>query len=268
MIDTVKDINCDRPGKSIRGAIRLEQKYRPLIEHWLARHGDLFVGCLREFCQGNRSALVSIRGYIKDLGTDIFCNGGVLDDELLEDLEYRFFDLIGKFSTTPGSAQLEAAIRDNICGSLTEILAKTKRRWNLNTYKFAQSTEDIRPEDWYLTQTKYECPTPQNNEEPKNPAFARKSARQALDELVTYSKRKFHGQKTRKIAVNWLENPEKDGDIAWFSSLINSSEGTTRVLLTRIKQSLAHNHRLRYSENKFALIRATGRAANADLKTV
>jgi hypothetical protein len=235
---------------------KIEEKYAPAIRSWLEDKGDDFILCIREFCQGNRAALTDIRSFLKALGSFVFANGGdSLNEELLEDLEYRIFDLIGKFSSTPGGPELLAAIRQNSAAYMIEIFAEAKRQWNLNHYKIARSYEELDPEQCLIASDKFESEVSDELLQKEFPAHIGREARNVIDELVAFSAKKFHGDKTRKVAVNWLKNPERSGDIGWFAALSDSSTGCTKVMLSRIKHSISRNYRLQRSGDDFILTR-------------
>lgn len=233
----------------------LEDKIRPRIHDWLDEQGNSFVICIKEFCQGNRASLDPLRTFLKELGARVFAGEGeMLDNGLLEDLEYGIFNLIGRFISTPGGPKLLEAIQENIDDELTGIFAEVKRRWNFNNYKVTESLEDLDPGNSVI-------PAPVNdpedycNDPERAGKFARRQARMILDELVLFAKEEFRGEKKRRIAVNWLENPEKCKDFYWLASLIGSSAGSVKVTLTRIKQSFARNFDLKHEGKKLVLIR-------------
>ena len=125
---------------------RLEEKVHKKIECWFAQKGEGFIVCTQEFCQGNRTSLRPLMELVKDLASSVFVNGGAeLRDDLLEDLEYGIFDLIGRFSSTPGGEYLFVNIQENIIQNVTEIFVEAKRRWNLNNYKITESIEAVHP---------------------------------------------------------------------------------------------------------------------------
>lgn len=238
---------------------RLEEKYGPAIRSWLAHEGDGFILCIRDFCHGNRTALSNVRSYLRILALRVYARkGSFLNEELIEDLEYRMFDLIGKFSSTSGGDELLAAIRQNLDIYLVEIFAESKRQWNLNFYKISESYEEIDPGQCRIAAVIEKAESKCETADKTNSGQA--GARDVIDELVAFSKKRFHGDKTRKVAVNWLENPEKSGDIDWFASLAQASSGCTRVMLTRIKKSLSRNYRLRRIGDDFVLTRTKARA--------
>jgi hypothetical protein len=234
---------------------KLEEKYGPAIRSWLAHEGDGFILSVRDFCQGNRAALSNVRSSLRILALRIFAGkGNFLNDELMEDLEYRMFDLIGQFSSITGGDELLNAIRENLDIYLIEIFAESKRQWNLNFYKISESFEDLDPGQCLIAAA-FEK-TINHVDKSDKTCVGQEGARDVIDELVAFSKKKFHGDKTRKVAINWLENPEKSGDIDWFASLAQTSSGCTRVMLTRIKKSISRNYRLRRIGDDFMLTRA------------
>ena len=81
---------------------RLEGKLKDKIERWFTDYGEEFIIYTKEFCQGNRSSLRPLMDLLRDLATYVFaCDGISLNDDLLEDLEYGIFDLIGRYTSTP-----------------------------------------------------------------------------------------------------------------------------------------------------------------------
>lgn len=233
---------------------RLEKKIRSDIQHWLDDSGTEFVICIKEFCQGNRAALTQILSYVRELGTDVFVGGGeALDCELLEKLEYGMFDLIGKFSCTPGGSALEKAIEENIANYLTEIFAEAKKEWNLNQYKITESFEEIDPGNCYIPAQARLHDISEFKAGGRDRKLVRNDARLLLDELVQFAKAKLRGEKNREIAVNWLENPEKRKDYGWLASLTDSSTGSIKVTITRLKQTLSKNYYLKYVDDKLVM---------------
>jgi hypothetical protein len=235
---------------------QLEEKIRPKVEGWLAGRGAEFTLCIKEFCQGNRNALTRVRESVIELGILVFAGGGKdLNQELAESLEFGIFDLIGKFSSTPGGERLLTAIKANIADYLTEIFADTKRRWNFKYYKVTESLEDIDPENCLI-------PYPEEQEDEEYQTIcardAQRQARTVLDELVLFVKNRFRGEKIRKIAVNWLENPEKSKDFDWFASLADTSSNSIKVNLTRIRQAVVNNYHLKKSNDRLVLVRSRG----------
>lgn len=229
----------------MRNKDRLTEKIRQKIEDWFAGQGNRFIICIREFCQGNRASLTPLMTMVADLGNRVFADGKDLNDDLLNDLEYRMFDLIADFSSTPGGDALQKAIDENIIPRLTEIFAETKRCWNLNYYKLAESIDTLDPEN-NLIPERESCPDEDGGDEYSlTSAEIRSQARDIIDRLVLFAKGKFNGEKNRKIAINWLENPERVSDMAWLASTAGASRDCTKVTLSRIKKSLAKNHNLR-----------------------
>jgi hypothetical protein len=233
---------------------RLENKIRLDIQQWLSTRGDDFIINIKEFCLGNRAALTEVLGFVNDLGTAVFAgDGNSLDKDLLDKLEYGMFDIIGKFSSTPGGTALDEAIEGNIADYLTEIFAEAKKQWNLNQYKITASIEELDPNNSMIAAyDEAEYDDTMTEAESKK---ARYDAKQFLDELVTFAKGKLRGEKNQKIAVSWLENPDKQRDYGWLAALTNSSTGTIKVTLTRLKHTLARNYNLRYIDDKLVLDR-------------
>ena len=238
----------------MRNNDRLESKIQRKIKIWFVDHGDEFIICIKEFCQGNRTSLTLLMKMLEDLGSDVFADGKSLDIELLEDLEYRIFELIGLFSDISGGRQLLDSINKNIIPRLTVIFAEAKRLWNLHNYKITRSIEVLDPDNSLIAEI--ENAASEDTAVPI-PDEVREQARNAIDRLVLFAKRKFRGEKNRKIAVSWLENPEKASDIRWLASLAESSEGSTKVTLTRIKKSLAKYHNLRRENNRLILSKSS-----------
>jgi len=116
-----------------------------IIQQWFDTRGDVFILSVKEFCQGNRASLAQVMAMVEELSARVFKREGkVVNIELLEDLEYGIFDLIGKFTSTPGDELLKA-IQENIVEHLTELFAKTKKQWNLNHYKITTSFDELDP---------------------------------------------------------------------------------------------------------------------------
>ena len=237
---------------------RLEHKIRLDIQQWLNSQGTDFVSCIKEFCQGNRASLTRVMAMVHELGTIVFVGEGeALNNDLLEKLEYGVFDLIGKFNSTPGGEALDRAIRKNIVGYLTEIFAEAKKQWNLNHYKITASFEELDPNNSMIPAADQSAP--EDDEIMRycpGQYGSKRQARAFLDELVLFAKAKLRGEKNRKIAVNWLENPEKQRDFCWLASLTDSSTGSIKVTLTRLKQTLARNYDLKYVDNRLILDRS------------
>jgi hypothetical protein len=217
---------------------RLEGKIREKIRPWFIDNGDEFIIYTKEFCQGNRSSLRPLMDLLRDLATHVFTSDGInLNDELLEDLEYGIFELIGLYSATPGDDQLLGSIRKTIIQNITEIFADTKRRWNLNNFKITESLEELDPFNDLIESPPKEATVV--NERPFEPAELQ--ARKALETMAVFARKKFRGEKNRKIAVKILENPDKLTDFPWMAELAGTSVGSVKVTLTRIKQTLARN---------------------------
>jgi len=243
-------------------SLQLEKKIRPKIQEWLEKRDAEFALCIKEFCQGNRASLNQVRIYLKELGIKVFAGDGKeLNTELLENLEYGIFDLIGKFASTPYGPALLIAIQENLLDHLTEIFANTKRRWNFKNYKITESYEELDPNNCLIPASGGD---PYFNDEVIDsdvPVSSKNQARLVLDELVLYAKDRFRGEKIRKIAINWLENPERDKDFGWFASLVNTSPNSVKVNLTRIKKALTQRYIVKKVDNKLILVRSrsTGR---------
>jgi len=217
---------------------RLEGKIREKIKPWFIDNGDEFILYAKEFCQGNRSSLRPLMDLLRDLATHVFTSdGSSLNDELLEDLEYGMFELIGLYTETAGGHLLLESIRKTIIGNITSIFADTKRRWNLNNFKITESIEELDPSNDIIKSPLKE--TTVINEYPSEPAELQ--ARRALETMAVFAQRKFRGDKNRKIAVKILENPDKLTDFPWMAELAGTSVGSVKVTLTRIKQTLARN---------------------------
>jgi hypothetical protein len=217
---------------------KLEGKLKEKIERWFKINGDRFIISTKEFCQGNRSALSPLMDLLRDLATDVFTYDGIsLNDELLEDLEYGVFELIGRYTSTPGGNQLLDSIQKTIIQHVTDIFADTKRRWNLNTFKITESIEEIDPFNDLI-----ESPRNENTDTAESqPEPVEIQAKKALDTLLIFARKRFRGDKNRKIAVKVLENPDRLRDFPWIAELADTSVGTVKVTLTRIKQTLASN---------------------------
>ncbi len=229
---------------------RLEHKIQSKIEEWIDIQGNEFILCIKEFCQGNRYALCRISEYVEELGTSVFAGQSEkLNSELLEELEYAMFDLIGEYSSTPGGDELILAVRGNIVDQLTIVFAEAKRRWNLQNYKITESIEELDPQNNVIPDEALEVYT----EERLSPKESKQQAREVLDELLAFVQGKFRGDKKRVIAVNWLENPELQRDFKALATLVNSSTGSVKVTLTRIKQTIAQSFTLNRSGNRLVL---------------
>lgn len=238
-------------------APRLEDKIRMEIQHWFNNNGSSFIFVIKEFCQGNRRSLNQVMTMVEELATKVFAGEGrVLNKELLESLEYGIFDIIGQFSSTPGGDALEEAIRKSIVNNLTVVFTETKKQWNLNNYKITASFEeldpnyDLIPANETISETEADC----DGDYLKK--CARYQAKEILDELIVFAKNSFRGEMKRKIAVNWLENPDKRKDFRWLASVAGTSTGSAKVILTRIKQSFVKKHRLKKESNKLVLLRS------------
>ena len=236
---------------------RLETRIRAEIQSWFDTRGSDFVFTVKEFCQGNRVALSSILEMIRELGGAVFMGDGkTLNEDLLEDLEYGIFNLIGKFTSTPGGDVLLEAIQENVIEHLTEIFTEVKQQWNLNQYKITSSFEEIDPLCSLIPAPE---PDSRNIQHASSELYEKNNQHQArdiLDELVLFAKDKFHGEKKRKIAVNWLENPEKIRDFNWLSSLAGTSSGAAKVILTRIKHSVTKTYGLKTVSDKLVLVKS------------
>ena len=217
---------------------RLEGKIREKIERWFANKGDGFIIYTKEFCQGNRSSLRPLMNLLKELAAHVFTSdGNDLNNELLEDLEYGLFELIGRYTSTPGSDRLLKSMQGTIIQHVTDIFADTKRRWNLNNFKITESIDELDPFNDLIgisenIAVKAEAPQAKNVEI---------QAKEALETMINFARKKFRGDKNKKIAVKMLENPDRLRDFPWMAELADTSVGSVKVTLTRIKQTLAHN---------------------------
>jgi hypothetical protein len=244
---------------------RFEERIRRKIEKWYDKRGDDFTLCVEEFCQGNRASLRPLMALLKDLGTEVFASDGMsLNRDLGEDLEYRIFDLIGKFTSTPGGPALLAAIKDNIIEHLTEIFVEAKKRWNFNYYKITESYEELDPHNCLIPPSVDATDNDLDYDLESARKIARRQARVVLDQLVLFVKAKLRGEKNRKIAINWLENPEKANDTRWLSSLAGSSIGSTKVTLTRTKHTIVQYYDLKRMGNRLLLGSRPGVQAQAN----
>ncbi|MEE9554143.1 MAG: hypothetical protein V3W18_07560 [candidate division Zixibacteria bacterium] len=232
---------------------RLEIKIKKKIEIWFTSQGSEFVICIGEFCRGNRASLTPLMKMLEDLGSEVFADGKSVHNELLDDLEYRIFGLIGTFSDTSGGQSLIDAINKDIIPRLTAIFAEAKRRWNLNNYKITESVDIIDPENSLIAEP--ENASYKDKENDSAPGDINEQARHAIDRLVLFAKQKFKGEKNRKIAVSWLENPEKAADIRWLASRADTTVGSAKVILSRVKQKLSHHHSLKREGNRLILNR-------------
>lgn len=217
---------------------RLEGKIRGKIRFWFNNNGEEFIIYTKEFCQGNRSSLRPLMDLLRDLATNVFARDGInLNDDLLEDLEYGIFDLIGRYTSTPGGDKLLESLQHTIIQNVTDIFANTKRRWNLNNFKITESIEELDPFNDLIESPSKE--TEVLNERPCESVELQ--ARKALETMAVFARKKFRGDKNKKIAVNILENPDRMKDFPWMAELADSSIGSVKVTLTRIKQTLARN---------------------------
>jgi len=231
---------------------RLEGKIKEKIERWFTEYGEEFIICTREFCQGNRSSLRPLMNCLRDLATFVFAGNGIdLREDLLEDLEYGIFELIGQYSSSAGGEKLLESIQDTIISNITDIFADTKRRWNLNNFKITESIEELDPYNGLI-----EC---RNDSPPITketaPGQIEVQAKKALEEMTVFARKKFRGDKNRKIAVNMLENPDRLQDFPWMAELANTSIGSVKVTLTRIKQTLARNFNLKRLDGEMTISR-------------
>ena len=244
-------------------SLRLEDKIRLEIQLWYDARGDDFIVGIKEFCQGNRTSLSNIMAMVKELSARVFVKeGSALNKELLESLEYGVFDLIGRFSSTPGEPKLLQAIQDNIVQHLTDIFTETKKLWNLNTYKITESYEELDPSNDLIPAPEIAAESDSSLDPEQVRLNARHRARGILDELVLFAKSNFRGEIKRKIAVNWLENPEKIRDFNWLSTLVGSSTGSTKVILTRIKHSFTKAYNLKRADSKLVLVHPEEKGSN------
>jgi len=216
---------------------RLEEKIRGKIELWFIDNGEEFIICTKEFCQGNRSSLRPLMDRLRDLAAHVFASdGNSLNDDLLEDLEYGIFDLIGRYTSTPGGDKLLESLQHTIIQHVTNIFADTKRRWNLNNFKITESLEELDPFNDLI-----ESPSREEAINELPPVPVELQARKALKTMAVFARKKFQGDKNKKIAVEMLENPDKLRDFPWMAELAGTSVGSVKVTLTRIKQTLARN---------------------------
>ncbi len=236
---------------------RLETKIRAEIQSWFDTRGSDFVFTIKEFCQGNRASLTSIMEMVRELGDAVFMGDGkTLNEDLLGNLEYGIFNLIGKFTSTPGGDALLEAIQENVIEYLTEIFTEVKQQWNLTQYKITFSFEEIDPLCSLISAPELDTQNIQHAGSELYEKYNQRQARDILDELVLFAKDKFHGEKKRKIAVNWLENPEKIKDFNWLSSLAGTSDGSVKVILTRIKHSVSKTYGLKTISDKLVLVKS------------
>jgi hypothetical protein len=217
---------------------RLEGKIKEKVERWFNDYGEDFIICTKEFCQGNRSSLRPLMSNLKNLAAYVFAGDGVdLRDDLLEDLEYGIFDLIGQYNSLAGGEKLLESIQDTIISNITNIFADTKRRWNLNNFKITESLDELDPLN-ELMESRPENPRDITENIPDKIEL---QAKKALEVMTIFARHKFRGDKNRKIAVNMLENPDRLKDFPWMADLAETSIGSVKVTLTRIKQTLARN---------------------------
>jgi hypothetical protein len=175
---------------------------------------------------------------LKNLAAYVFAGDGVdLRDDLLEDLEYGIFDLIGQYNSLTGGEKLLESIQDTIISNITNIFADTKRRWNLNNFKITESLDELDPLN-ELMESRPENPRDITENIPDKIEL---QAKKALEVMTIFARHKFRGDKNRKIAVNMLENPDRLKDFPWMADLAETSIGSVKVTLTRIKQTLARN---------------------------
>lgn len=230
---------------------RLEEKVRKKIERWFALKGEDFIVCTKEFCQGNRMSLRPLMELVVDLAVFVFVNGGAeLRDDLLEDLEYGIFDLIGRFSSTPGGECLFANIQENIIQHVTKIFVEAKRRWNLNNYKITESIEAVHPCNGIKRVLK---PSRDNGEDES--LKTERQAKELLETMAIFAQAKFKGEKNKKIAMKMLENPERVKDFSWLADIADTSIGSVKVTLTRVRQTLAKNFAFERLGDKLTITR-------------
>ena len=231
---------------------RLEGKIKEKIENWFTDYGEEFIICTKEFCQGNRSSLRPLMNSLRDLATFVFAGDGIdLREDLLEDLEYGIFDLIGRYASSAGGEKLLESIQDTIISNIIDIFADTKRRWNLNNFKITESIEELDPFNGLLESRKDN--SADTKEKPSEQIEVQ--AKKALEVMAVFARKKFRGDKNRKIAVNMLENPDRLQDFPWMAELANTSIGSVKVTLTRIKQTLARNFDLKRLDGEMTISR-------------
>ncbi|UCC81155.1 MAG: hypothetical protein JSW64_07305 [Candidatus Zixiibacteriota bacterium] len=176
--------------------------------------------------------------HLRDLATRVFtCDGSSLNNELLEDLEYGVFELIGRYTATAGGDRLLKSIKKTIIRNVIDIFADTKRRWNLNNFKITESIEQLDPFNDLIKSRDKEYPALDE----LYPEPLEIQARKALETMTVFARKKFRGDKNKKIAVKILENPDRFRDFPWIADLAGTSVGSAKVTLTRIKQTLARN---------------------------
>lgn len=170
--------------------------------------------------------------------------------------------MIGKYTATPGGLELRQAIKESFTEELISIFAEVKRQWNLNNYKITESLEQIDPMHNLVP---IHCAGPE--EEFTNfDEDAERQARELLDELITFVKKKFRGPKKLRIAISWLQSPENQKNFKVLAAMADSSAGSVKVTLTRVKQTLARSYDLSRSGNRLVLNPLsvkTGRRASA-----
>ncbi len=233
----------------MRSEKRLRGKIYPKIKKWVDKKGREFTICFKEFCQGNRASLFQLDDYIKDLGIKVFVVDGLkLDEDLLWDLEYRLFDLIGKYSSTPGGEELLKAIETTIVDDLTDIFISAKRKWNFYHYKLTESLEEIDPNNSII-------PTKEPDEDFPEPELIYAQAQDILGEFAKFARRRLRGPRIRLVAFYWLKYPERSGDFEWLAAKAGTSPGAVRVILTRFKQKLLKAYSLERIGNRLVLHR-------------
>lgn len=231
---------------------RLEGKIKEKIESWFTDYGEEFIICTKEFCQGNRSSLRPLMSHLRELASYVFTgDGNDLREDLLEDLEYGIFDLIGRYASSAGGEKLLESIQDTIISNIIDIFADTKRRWNLNNFKITESIEELDPFNGLLESRKDN--SADTKEKPSEQIEVQ--AKKALEVMAVFARKKFRGDKNRKIAVNMLENPDRLKDFPWMAELANTSIGSVKVTLTRIKQTLARNFDLKRLDGEMTISR-------------
>ena len=189
---------------------------------------------------------------LRDLATFVFAGDGIdLREDLLEDLEYGIFDLIGRYASSAGGEKLLESIQDTIISNIIDIFADTKRRWNLNNFKITESIEELDPFNGLLESRKDN--SADTKEKPSEQIEVQ--AKKALEVMAVFARKKFRGDKNRKIAVNMLENPDRLQDFPWMAELANTSIGSVKVTLTRIKQTLARNFDLKRLDGEMTISR-------------
>ena len=236
---------------------RLEGKLKNRIEHWFKSDGDNFIILTKEFCQGNRAYLRPLMDSLRELAEDVFARDGInLNEDLLEDLEYGIFDLIGRYSSTPGDEELQKAIKKTIIHNITDIFVDTKRRWNLNYFKITESIEELDPRDDLIESPRKEYDAVETvYSEPLD-----SQAKKALETMMIFARKKFRGDKNKRIAIKILESPDRVRDFPWLAEFAGTSVGTVKVTLTRIKQTLADNFDFKRMGSEFYITRVNDSA--------